>query len=151
MDVGCRNQRLTFYNYYQCKTFENLFLPVKSCLFSLSYRFIYCWNCSQCFFTESTTQEFRRSLEEACFSRSLSLLGRYTAFGVILCLFLWLSISNELFIFVYAIVLFNCPFVWKKVRINNVAFQNCFSCYFVGVFLLSYFLMWKWWCCLSES
>lgn len=36
MDVGCRNQRLTFYNYYQCKTFENLFLPVKSCLFSLS-------------------------------------------------------------------------------------------------------------------
>lgn len=78
-------------------------------------------------------------------------VGSIYSFGVILSLFLWLSISNELFIFVYAIVLFNCPFVWKKVRINNVAFQNCFSCYFVGVFLLSYFLMWKWWCCLSES
>ena len=50
------------------------------------------------------------------------------------------------------VLLFNCPFLWKKARINNnVAFQNCFSCYFLWVFLLPYLLLWKWWCCLSES
>ena len=38
MDVGCRNEKLTFYNHYKCKTFLKTYLPVKSCLFSLSYR-----------------------------------------------------------------------------------------------------------------
>ena len=136
MDVRCRNQRLTFYSYYQCKTFlktcfyqwEVVFFPSPIIYLLLKFFIVFLYR-------KYYSRISKISWRSLFFSFAIFVVSIYSFRGN----FILISVVKYFKWIVHfrlcncVVLLFNCPFLWKKARINNnVAFQNCFSCYFVG-------------------